>query len=219
MTCNEILNRAGDNLYDEGLVRFTETALLDSIQDGYDELALLTGAIERVTTVNFQANLNYYTMSSYISDYYRPIACWNTDNNRWLDPIPYSEFDDYFGGRWETLTGVPTLFTILGWETLVLARKKSTTSGNFLHFYKARADTLTLATTPTLPSELHHVLVDYAVGDLLDYNLEYTKSMKYFANYQEGLQKIKRQLNSRALPDRLHTLMMVHQDGTRIDTG
>lgn len=208
MTAAEIYERISGNLYDEGMVRFTDDAIRDSVQDGYDEIALLTGCIEKIDTLNFSNNLSYYNFRTLISDYYRPLAIWNNNINRWLNPIAYRELREY-SGRWETLNGQSTEFATLGWEYVILFKKMATASGDMLVFYKASANTLIDSDTPILPPANYDILVDYGTSDLLDSDLEYKKAQKYYKYYLEGIKKIRQTVNSRSLPDRIYTLMML----------
>lgn len=209
MTAAEICERVSQNLYDEGMVRFTDEAITTSVQDGYDEIALLTGCIEKITSVSFVDDLSYYNFRTLISDYYRPLALWNNNINRWLNPVAYRELGKY-SGCWETLNGQSTEFATLGWEYIVLFKKMATASGTMLAFYKASANTLSSTDTPTLPPANYDVLVDYGTADQLDIELEYTKAQRYYTMYLEGIKKIRRTVNSRSLPDRITTLMMLN---------
>jgi hypothetical protein len=208
MNRDQLKERITNNLYDAGQVNFTSDTLNDSIQDGYDEVALLTQCIEKIATVTFVDQLTYYNLATLISDYYRVIAIWNNNTNRWLEPIAYGELDE-FGTRWETHNGEPSHFAMLGWEYLALYRKPSTATGTMLVFYKAQADTLAGASTPVIPVGEADVLETYATQDLLDQHLEYQKSQIYWTKYQDQVKEILRDVNKRSLPDRLYMLANV----------
>lgn len=205
MTRDQIAGKVAQNLYDVGMVQFDADNLNDSVQDGYDEVALLTNCIEKVTTVNFQSNITYYNLRTLVTDYYRPVAIYNPNTKRWMAPTAFRDMRE-FHPRWETVNGEEAFFSPLGFEYIVFFRKQTTASGNFYIFYSATADTLTGATTPQIPIEYHKVLENYATADMLDQNLEYTKAMKYYNAYIADLDRIKNLVRNRNWPDRLYVL-------------
>lgn len=208
MTKTEILERVRGNLYDVGMEHWTYADLTSAIQDGYDEIALFTQCIEKVDTLTLVGDLSYYKMADYFSDYYRVVAMWNNDTNRWLEPVSITELNEWHP-HWEILNGQPIFFTPIGLEYVALVRKPATTTGDLLVFYSATANTLADATTPTIPTGSHNVLEDYATSILLDQNLEYTKAQRYFDDYENKIGDIVRDLNKRSIPDRLMTLASV----------
>lgn len=205
MTLAEIRQEVVERLYDTGFVQFDTDNLNDSIFDGYQEVALLTGCIEKVQTVNFVGQLTYYKMTDYISDYFRPLGIWNVDTNRWLEPVTYKELSTY-GYNWEVQNGQPIVYSVLGWDYICIYRKPATNEGSMAVFYSAQATQLSDSEEPEIPSEYHDVLINYAVADMLDQNLEYRKSTQAYADYLQRLEDIKRYMNSRSLPDRLYSL-------------
>ena len=182
MNRDEIKNRVRDNLLDEGQVHWEDFDLNTAIQDGYDEVALFTQCIEKVATLTLVSNLTYYKMIDYFSDYYRIVAIWNTDTNRWLEPIAISELNESHP-RWETLIGQPAFFTPIGIDYVAITKKPLIATSTLLIFYISTANTLAGSTIPTIPISSHEVLEDYATAILLDQTLEYAKSQRYYENY------------------------------------
>jgi hypothetical protein len=208
MTRDQIQTRVAENLYDEGLINFTNETINDSIQDGYDQVALLTGCIENITEVNWTGNKSYYYMPDLITDFYYTIGIWNNKNNSWLEPIQFKGLAAYLGVRWETYTGTPQVFCPLGYGWLAFARKYADTDDSMQVFHTETADTLSGSTTPTIPEGLDRVLIEYATGDLLDQHLEYTKSMEWFEKYMETVKEIHTHVNKRNTYDRYLILAM-----------
>lgn len=205
MTRDEIFGRVSQNLEDSGLVHFIQDDLIDSIQDGYEIIALLAQTIERVATINFVANRSYYNLNSLISDYYRVFAIYNTLNRRWMEPISFHEIREN-SIRWETVKGNPREWTPLGYSHIAIFPKPATAVGSMLIFYKGTAPVLTGSLAPEFPVSEHEALVDYGTGDLLDQDLEYTKSVEYMKKFYARLQEIHKQVHSRDLLDKVYAL-------------
>ena len=208
MTRLEILERVRGNLYDTGMDHWETYDLHTAIQDGYEEVAVFTQCIETVGTLNLVGNLSWYKMTDYFSDYFRIVAMWNNQTNRWLEPIAVSELGAWHE-RWETQNGEPAFFSPVGLEYVALCKKPATTTGSLLVFYASTADTLTDNDTPVIPPASHTVLEDYATSILLDQALEFSKASAYYEQYLGKIKNIVRDMNSRSLPDRLFTLAEV----------
>lgn len=205
MTRDEIFGRVSQNLEDSGLVHFVQDDLVDSVQDGYEIIALLAQTIERATTVAFVANQTYYNLYNLISDFYRVFAIYNTSTKKWMEPVAYHEIREN-SHRWETVKGAPREWAPLGYSHIAIFPKPATTVGSMLIFYKGTAPTLTGSLAPEFPISEHESLVDYGTGDLLDQDLEYTKSLEYMRKFYARLQEIHKQVHSRDLIDRVYAL-------------
>lgn len=204
MTRDQILSKTARDLEDEGLVHFTNTDLSDSIQDGYEVTVLLTECIEKSTTLSTVADQPYYDLSTLISDYYRVFAIYNIDSSRWLDPKGYTTFKTY-SNRFECIRGNPREWSPLGYRNICLHPTPDDVHSLIL-FYKALPDTLLGNTIPQIYLESQEVLQFYSIADLLDQNLEFTKSISYYKKFQERIKEIRYKVDHRSWPDRMLAL-------------
>lgn len=205
MTRDQIIGLAARELEDVTGIHFTNEDLTDSCQDGYDLIALLTQCIERVGTVSQVANKIYYDFTS-LPGYFRVFAIYNNTNKQWLTPKPHIWLNNY-GYRWEMNTGSIKEFSPIGYKHIIVNQKPTAVNADTLTvYYNAVAPTLSGDSIPEFYPELHDILVQYIIQDLLDQNLEYTKSQKYFAKFVILLDKLKQKLDNRSMPDRIHTL-------------
>jgi len=206
MTRSQIADRIVRNLDDAGLVHFTAVDATDSIQDGYDLLALLSCCIEKITTINFVANKVFYDLSATISDYYRIFAIYNQKTKRWMEPLHWREFQN-FGLNWEINSGEAQAWTPLGYSTIAITRAPTVSTSSMLVMYCAQASVLASSDSPDFPPDLHDTLVEYGTGDLMDQDLEFSKSILYMNRFNEKALRIKGFMNKRSLPDRIYSLM------------
>ncbi len=205
--------KASEMLEDEGFIHFTNEDLWDSCQDGYDLIALQTQCIELSGAVDIVAGQTYYNLSTLLSGYYRVYAIYNQNTKKWLVPHAYRELVGH-GLNWEFQHGATFEWSPCGWDQIAVYRKSEVAiTAGFLVFYKAQADVLTGSSVPNFPPELHIGLVEYIVGDLLDQDLEFQKSMLHYEKFTEYLRQIKKVVDSRSTPDRILGLLALGGQG------
>lgn len=208
MTKAEIIQRAAQDLEDEGLVHFLQRDFNDSFQDGYELVSLITQCIESSVSIATVANQPFYNLSALISNYYRIFAIYDLTNNRWLTPEAFTTFKTY-SSRFLITTGHPREWTPLGWNYLLLHPTPQAVV-NLLCFYKTVATEIADGTSPEIPTESHDILQKYIVGDLMDQNLEYTKGKLYMDKFMLKIFEVKERVKKRDWPDRIMALT----DGT-----
>lgn len=197
MTKTEIATRVAQALEDEGLIHFTSTDLSDSIQDGYALVVLLTEAIEKVEQISIPANSQVFDISSLLPDYYRAFALYSETLRRWLSPRSFLNIKQY-GERWAKDTGNIRDWCPLG-DRHILFYPSPIATQTLQLFYRAEPDTLSEGDSPVFFEDCHKVLEYYACSDLLDQNLEYSKSAAYFEKFMEEVDVIRDRLNRRGL--------------------
>jgi len=208
MTRDDIAARVRFNLNDTGITFYSANDINDSIQDGYNEVVALGRTIESTATINFVANLSYYDLSTLISDYMHIIGIFNNNSKKWLDYLPLKLLQAT-DARWETKTGQPKFFTVLDDSYIALYPKLGSASGNMLVMYKAKANTLLAATTPTIQTYNQVVLEQYSTSDLLEQAEEYSKAQRFSVEYSDELEAITKQANARNAVDRINMLQDV----------
>lgn len=197
MTNSQIAERVSQTLEDEGLVHFTTEDLYDSIQDGYELVSLLCETIEKVVQITIPANSQIVDLSAIVNDYYRPICLYSETTKRWLFPRSFESIREN-GVSWANNTGAVREWCPLG-DRYCLFYPSPLDTQTFQLFYRAEPTKLSASDSPTFYSDAHKVLEFYACSDLLDINLEYDKSMKFFELFMTEVEEIRTRLNKRGL--------------------
>jgi hypothetical protein len=204
MTRDQITGRVQVNLNDEGVFYSTDD-LNDSIQDGYAEVAAVTGCIFKATTINLVDNLTYYDFGNLISDYLGVTAIFNPTTKQWLNPTNLRVLEE-LRDDWELAIGNPFLFWPINFRYVAIYPKPVTTSGILYIFYRATADVLSGLATPQIPEEYQGVLESYVTCDLQEQAEEFTKAQIEFKSYVESIKEIKQAIHSFRQPDLVHRL-------------
>jgi hypothetical protein len=205
MTKTDILARVSKTLEDEGLVHFTEDDLNDSIQDGYMYVALISECIEKVVTIDVPSDSLYFNVAEAIPDYYRVFAIFNSLNNRWLIPASFHSLQSN-GPRWETRTGSVQWFCPLG-ARHILFHPATSAVNTMYFFYRAQAPEIAANEEPAFFEDCHKILEYYVVQDLLDQNLEYTKSTRFYSLFISELSDLSRRINKRSWYTKIQGLL------------
>lgn len=187
-------------------IYYDNYALDDSIQDGYDEIAAVSGLYVRATAIKFVANKTYYDLLSIIPDYLGVIAIFNRTMNRWMYPSSVRKFDiDRID--WETCGGTPYYFSPVSHRFVAIYKKPLVADyGQMYVFYHASAPTLGSSNTLAIPDQFITVLEDFNVTDLWEQNQEWSKASDRFKAYASNLEKLRVWVKTNRMPDRLPTL-------------
>jgi len=206
MTRNEIREQLSRSLEDQGLIHFTNDDLNDSLQDGYDLIALSSLCVERITSLTFVANRVYYDFATLISNFYSLTAIFNTRTNRWIEIKPYGWLATC-GDNWETLHGETQFAAPVGISTIAFHPTIQESAGEFVVLYKAQAPILGDTSQPEFHPEKHSILLDYSFADLMHQNLEYAKANLKFAKFLAELNTVKQFIMLKDQPARRFALL------------
>lgn len=192
MTRAEIAGRVQADLNDNAV--FFEPADLEfSLQDGYDEIAAVTGLIEKATTLNLSASTTYYDLRTLIPDFIGVIAIWNTVTKRYLIPVSLLWLEKT-RPDWEVCLGAAEYFWPINFRYIAIFRQRADPC---YIFYRASAPALASDTELFLPAEHIRVLQDYSTADLLETQREFKTASPYFNNYIEGIEKLRRYVQNK----------------------
>ena len=208
MTRDDIAARVRFNLDDSVISFYSADDINDSIQDAYHEVIAIARTIESATTINLTANLSYYNLSTLISDYLHVVGLYNTQTKKWLDYLPLKLLQE-LDARWETKIGEPQYFTVLDDSYIAIYPKVSATSGTLAVLYKAMANTLSAATTPTIPDYHQIILEQYSTMDLLEQAEEFVKAQEWMREYFTQGMELQHQMNNRNSVDRINMLQEI----------
>lgn len=199
MLVSTVIDDVRSNLNDLGVTFYTQTDILDSIQDSCNQVTIRSGLIEKFFDVPFQAQFGYYDLSVIISDFYSVTQIYNNQTRQWLTPLTTSDYDS-MRDDWELWNGAPQFFTPIDSKRIVVVPRPPTTSGTMKVYYKATSPTLTPATTLPFPANVTRVPEHYATADLLEQAREYGKAKVAWDASNEMLSLAVKRTQVRALP-------------------
>ena len=202
MIVQSIIDKIKTNLDELGLSYFSEEDILQVIQDGYDEIATLTGCIEKSTTYPMINDLIYYDFSVGIADFYAVVGIWNNNTKRWLSPRTLKEAQ-LIRSDWELMDGEPDNFIVSSFKLVGVFPTNAIVTGSFIIFYNALAETLTMTSTPTIPPKHFNILEEYAMASLLEQSQEFVKAQTYLKSYLNAIPKVRNAAKTLAAMNRL----------------
>jgi hypothetical protein len=203
MTFTTIKTRIRENLNDAGITFHTATDLDDSVQDAYDDIAIISGCIiKKQAAISFIAKQVYYQLVDDVSDLFMPLAIYNNGNNRWLfDNINRRQLD-LQQHRWEVWYSSPIFWIPINWDTVAIVPIYSAVSSEtFDLYYAATAPTVVDGSEPLIVEDMHDLIEDYCTGDLLEQAEEFAKAERYWARYYLRVLEYKKRVKSLAKAD------------------
>lgn len=193
MTYAQLISKLGIILEDPDQITFTDTNLVDSLQDNIDDIAVETMIFESSVNVNFPVNTAYWRVRDDVPDYYAVTHIFDLNNNRWLIPARFKNIQGAFD-KFDTQVGPPVYFAPLDFNTIVLYPTYSVAPAQqMVMYYIATAPTVTHSQTVPLSNRDADTLTNGVASDMLDILLEARKSSIYLEEYLKG--KINIRLN------------------------
>lgn len=191
-----------ENLASSGIDYYTSSDVNEAIQDGYDDVAALTGCIQKSTNINV-ANTTYYDMLTLIPDFFALVAAYNNTTLRWILFDNLKTFDNV-RIDWETWGGMQPMFgSISNFRYVTLVPILAAASGTITIFYRATAPTLAFSDTPLIHLDEQVLLEWYATADLFDQAQEFTKADKYWDKYFKEVIEYRERVHKLAKSDYL----------------
>lgn len=198
------------NLDDFGVFYSVED-INESIQDGYDEIAVVSESIERQVDLSVDVILNtmgggkpWLHIKTLIPDYYRPLAILNMSTRQFLTPNIDRNEDDYKIGWQISNTANVYSFIINGPEWIALPNGYWQSSNQPLRvFYIAVPLRMQTDDDPfRILNEYQFLIELYSTADLLEQNREFTKAQQYWTDYEVGLNEYRLKILSLSKADR-----------------
>lgn len=213
MNRGEIKDNIRTNLADLGVVNYSEGTLNDSLQDAYDDIAVLTQYNVKEVTVNWVSNLSYYNFITLgIPDYLMPIAIFNNVTNRYLrDDLSLRDFDR-IRRDWENWTGTPIFwapsdpysvgiaakyvgtvvsgaFAPLAFSSAFYIGSGAASFGTFQLIYSATAPLwVSDSDVPQIATDVQNLFEFYSTADMLEQFEEFTKADEYWGKYWDSIE-------------------------------
>jgi len=205
MTRDQIAANVLENLQSSGIDYYNSDDVNNAIQDGYDDVAIVTGCIQKSVNINV-ANTCYYDMLSLISDFFAIVAAYNNTTLRWILFDNLKVFDTV-RIDWETWGGIQPMFgSIANFRYIALVPILAAASGTITIYYRATAPTLAFSDTPLIHVDEQVLLEWYATGDLFDQAQEFVKAEIWWDKYFKGLISYRERIGKLALSDYLPVL-------------
>ena len=182
---SEIISRTRTRFEQESSVRWSDSDIADSINEGLDELSEATEFYERYVVIPLRAGRTYYDIRGFLPENALGVtAVWCTTTSRWLYPTR-AETLKY--PQWERTTGPPESFFLRGVFRLGIHPKVNADSGFLrVHFF-GLAPHLDhpQAVLADLPDDYIPALEDYVLYDLQSNDGEVEKGLIHWASYRE----------------------------------
>lgn len=205
MTRGELKIILAKNLEAAGTSFYNNTELNDSIQDAYDDVAILTQCIVKSVTISWAAK-NYYNFKDdhAVTDYLGTIGIFNNNTNLWLrDDVAYRQFDS-LRSDWENWRGNQQFWCPLAFNRVVVVPFNTMAVGDFSLRYCATAPTLSSdASTFLIAADMMNLLERYVTGDMLETAEEFNKAQFEWKQYFEGIEEYKTRCHNLARSDLL----------------
>jgi hypothetical protein len=163
-------------------VRWSNSAIQRSVNEGLETLAEATGFYERYCTLPIEANRRYYDIRGFTPETVARItSVWSTTRNEWLPPKSVEDL----GSGWESATGDPYCFFTQGIYWLVVHPAPTTTTGFLRVHFAGIPGRLThpQAVLGDLPDRYYPALEDYALYDMAAQDRESSRAITHFTAY------------------------------------
>src|SRR5215469_12398036 len=204
------------NLQDLSINWYSDDDLNQSVQDAYDDIAILTQCIQYKVTIPWVSNLSYYNLSDNfnLGNYLGTIAVFNNQTNLWLrDDLSLKDFDR-IRRDWEKWIGTPLFWAPSDFKNIAICPKyldngitygafdansfnnsafwvnNSANSGlgSFILCYWGTAPQLQSdGDTFLIASDKTVALTQYCTADLLEQAQEFNKANYYWGPYQANI--------------------------------
>ena len=220
-TRGQIKDDIKGNLIDLSINFYSDDDLNESVQDAYDDVAILTQCIQARTTINWISNLSYYNFVKMgFTNYLGTIGIFNNVTNLWLrDDLSLKDFDR-IRRDWETWNGTPQWWAPSDFQSIAVAAKYRGTItsgafdpgsfsnayyigsgyallGSFMHYYWTTAPRLQSdADAFLIAPDMQQLVTQYVTADCLEQAQEFGKAndywVQYFGNIETYADRVKR---------------------------
>jgi len=186
-------------------VFWTDDDVGDALNEGLAEISDATEWNESYAIVGLYQNQTYYDLRTTLSDtILAPRFCFNTQTNRWLDPVDVRDLDYRTYVRWEVNTGEPQMMFIRGLWWLGLYPKPAGDGGTMKLYFSALPPDMDEGTDgPGFPDEFQRGLIHYALYDLMAQDSETRESLRHWALYKSFEERLRKYVSGRMSLDRV----------------
>src|ERR1035437_3538533 len=193
----KLANQFNNSIY------YDQQSVMDSIQDGIDEVCAFTGCVYKTAALPFTQNTTYYDLLTLLPDYIGVVAIWNNTIHRWMFPTSLRKFNQQ-RVDWDSCYGTPYYFCPVNHRYVAIWQKPSVVNyGQMLVFYRAAAPILSDSTPIPIPDEHITALELYSITDLWEQAQEWGKASDSMQDYLKNLEALRVLIHNKRTSDRL----------------
>lgn len=220
MTRLQVKNNVRVNLADAAVSFYSEDDLNDSLQDAYDDIAILTQCINKEVTLTWPNEIGYldFLNNFGVDDYLGTVGLFNNTNNRWLSDNLSIRDLDRLRRDWEKWLGTPLFWAPVNFQKIAICPKYtgtvvdgaffggafsdafyigSSTLGTFKLAYWATAPVLVNdSSTFLIATDMQTLLEFYCTADLLEQAQEYVKAGAFWLKYYRDVLTYKERVHA-----------------------
>lgn len=165
------------NLYDAGLRWYSDTDIMNALQDAYNMIVALLGPIEHSSFIP-QLSEPYYDLRYMLPDFMYTIGIFNPFTNQWLEGLSYKQmkatYQTYLAIGQPKWINVVDLSKVIVWPYLPGA------TGVLYVLYKSQAPLLSHSSVPILPYSVGgQLLENLTTSELFEQAREFKKAQRF----------------------------------------
>lgn len=183
-------------------VYYDEQAVMDSIQDGMDEVAAVSGCVYKSAAIPFTQYTTYYDLLTLLPDYIGVVAVWNNVIRRWMFPTSLKKLNQ-IRLDWDVQFGTPYYFCPISHRYMAIWLKPGVANYGMMYvYYIAAAPQLADETEIPIPDEHVTALELYSVTDLWEQAQEWGKAADSLNDYINNLENLRVLMKNKRFKDR-----------------
>ncbi len=184
-------------------IYYDQQAVMDSLQDGVDEVCAFTGCIYKSAEIDFTQYTTYYDLLTLLPDYIGIVAMWNNTIRRWMWPTSLRKLNQT-RLDWDCQFGTPYYFCPISHRYVAIWLKPGAANyGKMIVFYRAAAPPLTDQEQIPIPDEHQTALEFYSVTDLWEQAQEWGKAAEGLQDYIKNLENLRVLMRNKRFVDRI----------------
>ncbi len=184
-------------------IYYDQQAVMDSLQDGVDEVCAFTGCIYKSAEIDFTQYTTYYDLLTLLPDYIGVVAMWNNTIRRWMFPTSLRKLNQQ-RLDWDCQFGTPYYFCPISHRYVAIYFKPGAINyGKMIVFYRAAAPPLTDQEQIPIPDEHQTALEFYSVTDLWEQAQEWGKAAEGLQDYIKNLENLRVLMRNKRFVDRI----------------
>ena len=184
-------------------IYYDQQAVIDSVQDGIDEVCAFSGCIWKSAAIPFTQYTTYYDMLTLLPDYIGVVAVWNNVIHRWMFPTSLRKLNQT-RLDWDTQYGTPYYFCPINHRYMAIWLKPGIANyGHMIVFYRAAAPQLDDQVQIPIPDEYQTSVEFYSITDLWEQAQEWGKAADSLQDYIKNLDQLRQLMRNKRMIDRI----------------